>query len=96
MSKENGHIGLGAALVLLSCDATGTPVQAVAAPRLTIDAIPGVPEALELVGRLKDWRIHEPTSDRRTSQSTSRGKPGPSSLRSAGTNTARGLRPVRT
>ena len=60
LGEENGRLSLEAALVLLSCDAAGVPLSAIQSPRLTVDAIPGLAEAAEEVGRLKDWRIHDP------------------------------------
>jgi len=60
LSPAAGRVSAEAALLLLSCDAIGVAPSAVAEPRLTVEAIPGVAEALKEVNRLKDWRIHAP------------------------------------
>ena len=60
---EAGRLSLEAALVTLACDAIGAPLSTVKSPRLTVDAIPGFAEAAAEVGKLKNWRIHEPAFD---------------------------------
>jgi hypothetical protein len=63
LGDEAGRLSLEAALVALACDAIGTPLSALKAPRLTVESIPGFADAAQEVSKLKNWRIHEPGFD---------------------------------
>jgi hypothetical protein len=53
-----GTVSLGSAILHLACHATGRDLPPENKRRLSVDAIPGVPEATENVKRYKKWRIH--------------------------------------
>ena len=57
LSAASGGIAPELALVLLAAHATGQRV-APDPKRLTVEAIPGVPEAIEKVRGYKKWRVH--------------------------------------
>lgn len=53
-----GSVSLGSAILHLACHATDRNLPPENKRRLSVDAIPGVPEATENVKRYKKWRIH--------------------------------------
>jgi hypothetical protein len=53
-----GIVALEAVLLQLACHATGRGLPPEDRRRLSVDAIPGVPEAVENVKQYKGWRIH--------------------------------------
>ncbi|MCE5218680.1 hypothetical protein LLH03_16825 [bacterium] len=58
---DDGHwTSPEAALLSLACHALGRPLPPEGSRRLSLEAIPGVPEALENVRGYKDWRVHGP------------------------------------
>jgi hypothetical protein len=60
LSAATGNVSLELALLLLACHATGQDLPAEDRRHLSVEAIPGVPEAMANVTKYKDWRIHGP------------------------------------
>lgn len=58
IKKDRGRLSPEAALLLLSCHALGRGIPRDGALRLSVEAIPGVSEAMENVKRYKEWGIH--------------------------------------
>lgn len=60
VSVGRGQVSLEFALLRLACQATGSRLPPEERRRLSIDAMPGVAEAVERVQQYKRWRVHGP------------------------------------
>ena len=60
LSEQAGGIAPETALVLLACHAVGRNPSSVSDWNLTLDAIPGISDAIERVKGYKNWRPHGP------------------------------------
>lgn len=58
LSASSHRLTPASVLVWLACDALGIKPGAQTASNLSVEAIPGVPEAIENVKRYRDWRVH--------------------------------------
>ncbi|MBM4081599.1 MAG: hypothetical protein FJ278_17985 [Planctomycetes bacterium] len=56
----NEDVSLELALLVLACHALGQRLPPGDRRQLSIEAIPGVPEAIQNVTKYKGWRIHGP------------------------------------
>lgn len=70
LSDDHGNLCPEALLVILACEATGTALDTIDSPRLTVEAIPGVSVAAAKVAKTKDWHIHERGFDQEATSRT--------------------------